>query len=298
MKIGTLSFEVFGKGPNFRLSSNARADTIIDLVGCRDLDLLVCAGHTVGRDKDVRMVADRLSRLSARTHVVLEAKESEQSPKYLREFDIAQQKKKKPDEKPRPRTHGIFLLRPSADPVPLGPQWFGSANELEGTEGAWRSAHYVAKLDQKTKQTELGCVFAICCGEISLLEAPKQGKRKGSPDVVAPRRRIPEPVINGLGAADLIVNPTHDQMGYPGLLDNKRRWLSQRASSGETRAYVSVSNWNTEKRGQNPRSRDLHAVYVSGQRWGERHSPIQLSEDDYLAGQGTLFEYREWKVSL
>lgn len=286
MKIGTLSFEVYGDGPNFRLDSHVRASVVTKVVRDHCPDLLVCAGHTLDSDSELDALSESFSHLAANTEVVLETKKSDQSPIWLQQLDISEQKKRNPQKTPEPRTHGVWLVRQNGEQEPLGPQWFGASTELQGKAAKERREAYIKHLSGKSAESRAGRLFAICCGEISLLTAPKKKGRSGDVSVKLSEGTTP------ITEARIIVNPTHDLMGYPGLLDNKRRWLS-----GSNRIYVSASNWNSEKpvsgkpgrtRSQNRSSVVLHTVYVDG----------TMREFELPYGRRVPFEYREWQALL
>ena len=291
MRIGTLSFEVYGDGPKFRLPSDERADTVAKIIRERDLALLVCAGHTVDSSAEIDALAARLRALRKPTDVVVEARDSSDSPTELRQFDITHQRLR--GEKPSPRTHAMYLLKGNGERESLGPQWFGTSSELNRAEGSWRKERYVQHIGQKRSSSSFGTLFAVCCGEINVLRGPK---KRGNPDGV--HLRIPE-VADLIATADITVNPTHDRMGYASLLDNKRRWLSERGSDGRQRTYVSASNWNSAKRSstgktiihQRQDDPQLHTVYRSEDRWGN------LAAFDRPYPSERDFEYREWEVS-
>ena len=271
MKIGTLSFEVRGNHLSFKISSSKRAKIIKQIVDSRGPELLVCAGHALANDKEVMAVAEALSASRSNTEIVLEAQETSQ--RNLSDvMDV------------EPSCHGMFLLRAGFEPTPLGRQWFGAARELSRHRAA-----YVANLAQKSVKTSFGNLFAICCGEINLLKGSNEAKKRDCPECVS--LEINE-AAGAIAMAHIIVNPTHDKMARPALVDTKRKWLSMQAQ--KPGICISVSNWNSEKQSSNhgrvmrqrKEEAELHAVYVSGK--------VQSPERSY--DQETEFEYREGEI--
>ena len=74
-------------------------------------------------------------------------------------------------------------------------------------------------------------VFLLICGELNVL----QGMAPVRMNPAAPQR-LSEQL---LAERALILNPTHTRMGNAGILQAKRRFLSQGG-----RVYVSTSNWD------------------------------------------------------
>jgi hypothetical protein len=161
----------------------------------------------------------------------------------------------------------------------LGRQAFATGREAGAPLGKG-----LRRLRQHLPSRDIGVgvysAFGLICGELNIV----RGREAGT------LRFLDEDVGAAIMAADIVINPTHDRMGRAGLLDAKRRYLSQPNPDGRLRAYISCSNWEVCGYGgrvQHP-SPSLHTVYLAG-------NPLP---DEELADGAFGFVYRQWRLDL
>jgi len=158
--------------------------------------------------------------------------------------------------------HRMFVLNPEGNVQSLGPQIFSRSSEMNGALGECRNKLLLDHKGEKTFHAGSLTVSCLCCGELNAIRGREEPKY------------VCRDVGEWLDKADIILNPTHDRMGNPGTLDEKRKFLSQQGLGGRPRAYISVSNWNSRpvrkspdrrpKPRQNPDQPYLHTVYLNG----------------------------------
>jgi hypothetical protein len=238
------------------LCADKRAEIICKLVSQRpDLDLFVTAGYAVDEKKRLE---DLFSKSEKRPYIVAEVQRDAEVPNGM-------------------SPHRLFLIAPDGKLKSLGRQAFATSLDVADPASP-KLKDFEALIEEKTAETELGRLFAICCGEINVV--------KGR-NVVSCRSALVEQAIL---QSDIIINPTHDRMGNAGTLIAKRRWLSA-AAPPNRRIYVSCSNWNAAPGNgggvQSQSAPTLHTVFVNGQSIQPMSNPIDHSDD---------FEYREWEV--
>lgn len=238
MIVGTHSME--RRGDDQRLSSADRRKSIIDAVRRFAPDLLVCAGHSVAKEKDVYRLAENKLIKDSSSYIVLE---SERSAKV----GLGQS------------SHCLFVIKPGGTVKRLGRQVFAKSSDVAGSSAASRkNLEDLARiLPNRTFKAFGHSIVVLCCGEINVL--------KGRNNVKCLSNDCEAALMN----ADLVINPTHDRMGNAGTLDKKRKFLSKKIGT-RTRAYISSSNWNSRPKEprprQNPDADTLHTVYVSGRK--------------------------------
>lgn len=276
VKIGTLSFEVQGKDQQFppALTAEKRMAIIERVVAKKSApDLLVCAGHTLDNDDQLEELANRLSASESTTAVILEVRDSKQTPRSLRE----------PDDPKLARKHSMFLIPKGSKPVHLGGQYFGTAGEAESSK---RVTAFKESMKQRSVYVGDHKVFALCCGELNIVK----GSYRGAKPVVRDAE-----IATELMKSDIIVNPTHDLMSRPGLLDAKRQWLSR---SGRNRVAVSVSNWNTKKPTKRTETDPEPKTRAQCRDDPRLHTLFHEGSEPLDEENGPNYRYREWKVEL
>lgn len=177
------------------------------------------------------------------------------------------------------RSHAMWAIRGDGRPQRLGRQAFATGREASAPLGKG-----LRRLRRHLPSRDIGVgvysAFGLICGELNIV----RGRETGT------LRFLDDEVGAAIMAADIVINPTHDRMGRAGLLDAKRRYLSQPHADGRPRAYISCSNWEVCGYGgrvQHP-SPSLHTVYLS--------SKPQPYEE--LADGAFGFVYRQWRLDL
>lgn len=217
-----------------------RLDAIVTEVRDVEPDLLVCAMDFLGSQADVMVLATQLAQFRHQTIVVVDAVPRHRKPKIG--------KKKGGLAKRSP----LMVIEPRELPRELARQLIAEASE----KSAKTYSDLVQQLgirDLRVKGLRVSC---LCCGEINFLTLSRTG---GQPFF---DNRFPE-VARHFNEADIILNPTHDlMMARPWITEAKRRFLSRQIKC-RSRCYVSVSNWDTTRRGQKRTVQELHTVYVN-----------------------------------
>src|SRR6185312_3274031 len=167
-------------------------------------------------------------------------------------------------------------------------QIFARSSEMNGELGECSNKRLLDHAEEKTFRAGNLVISCLCCGEINAIRGRKE------PDFVS------RDVGAWLKKADIILNPTHDRMGNHGTLAAKRKGLSKPGLGGRPRAYISVSNWNSEpvsklpdrrpKPRQNPAQPYLHTVYLNG----HRREDLKSRTTD----PGRRYEYREINLEV
>lgn len=219
-----------------------RLATIVAEVRQAKPDLLICAMDFLGSQADVLTLAAQLATFPHCTTVVVDAVPPHPQPKIG--------KKKAGMKKQSP----LMVIEPHQSPRILARQVIAEASE----KCAVTYAALLQQLDIRKVKVKGRLVSCLCCGEINFLTQSRAG---GQPffDTCLPQ------VARHFADTDIIVNPTHDLMlARPHITQAKRRYLSRRIK-GRSRCYISVSNWDTTRRGQKKTVQDLHTVYVNRQ---------------------------------
>ena len=203
-------------------------------------DLLVCAMDFLGSQADVTVLATQLAKFPHRTTVVVDAVPPHRQLKTGRKKGSL--KKRSP----------LMVIEPHQSPRELARQLIAEASE----KSVATYTGLVQQLDIRNVQVNGKVVSCLCCGEINFLTLSRAG---GQPFFDS---RFPV-VTQHYDRADIILNPTHDlMMARPWITEAKRRFLS-RQIKGRSRCYLSVSNWDTKRRGQKRTVPELHTVYVN-----------------------------------
>jgi len=201
-------------------------------------DLLVCAMDFLGSQADITTLATQLAQFPHRTTVLVDA-----VPRAGKRASIALERLR------------LMVIEPHQQPRELARQVIAEASDKSVTT----HTALLRQLGTRNVRVKRKRVSCLSCGEINFLTLPRAG---GQPYFDP---RFPE-VARHFAEADIILNPTHDlMMSRPHITTAKRRFLS-RAIKGRSRCYVSVSNWDTTRRGQKRTVPDLHTVYVNRQR--------------------------------
>lgn len=233
LTIGTLSFARCGDA--FALSPSERVRLIRAAADHFRPTLLLTAGHALASRRHLERLAAALAEDYSETTIVTEVHHDGASPAT------------------RLSDHALYAIFPNGSWLRLGRQVFAKREETVGKQ-AWRVSLFVDRLKRRIITISPWRVFVLGCGEINAV----MGNRDA---------RFIDPVIGEvMRSADVILNPTHDRMGRAGLLDAKRRFLSE-AHGEKLRAYVSCSNWNLCTDSGIPQypSATIHTCYVNGE---------------------------------
>jgi hypothetical protein len=204
-------------------------------VAAYEPDILLTAGHAVHNRKHLRRLASNLALEAMGTTIVTEVHYDGSGPPR------------------RLSQHALYVVQPNGSIIRLGRQIFAKREETIGAE-AWRVSLLAERASRRLVEIDGRRAFVLGCGEINAV--------LGRADP-----RFIDPVIGkAITSADIVLNPTHDRMGRAGLLDAKRRFLSQHRTARGEGVYVSCSNWNrcTESGVAQRPSGTLHTCYVNG----------------------------------
>jgi hypothetical protein len=232
--IGTISFARCGD--TFHASPRERVRLIRAAARHHAPNLLLTAGHTLGRRSHLAQLAMALAEDGSGTTVVTEV-----------HHDGTGRARRLSD-------HALYAIFPDGSWVRMGRQVFAKREETIGKQ-QWRVSLFIDRLERRMITVQAWRLFVLGCGEINAVIGSAQA------------RFIDPHIGEALRSADVIINPTHDRMGRAGLLDAKRRFLSQPGEGNEVRAYVSCSNWNlcTDSGVPQYPSATIHSCYVNGQ---------------------------------
>lgn len=267
--IGLLAFE--RRGNKMVLPGKVRARLIADIAAEHQPDLLVCAGHSIRTTKQLTFLASRHAKAQTATTILVEVEQDAHVAELIKDPAEAALCDLK---------HASHLVFPDGATRWLGRQIPSVARDFEsGGKQGRQPKREALQRQYKSRSFEIKgwrCNL-ICCGEINLIRASHEV-------------RCLDPIIEAeLRRANILINPTHDIMGRVALLHRKRRWLSNlRADSHEkhlngpgggnedqlltgdqhvnTKAYISVSNWNSRtssRRSQSPQSTQLATLWVN-----------------------------------
>ena len=231
--IGTLSFARCGD--SFHITAKERVRLILAAAEAHQPDILLTAGHAVHDRKNLNHLTVGLANLESGTTIVTEVHhDSSSRPRRLSD-------------------HALYTIHPDGTCLRMGRQIFAKREETEGKD-AWRVALFAERAHRRLVEVGGRRVFVLGCGEIKVV--------KGGTNA----RFIDSHIAEAILTADIILNPTHDRMGRGGLLDAKRRFLSQPLPGNANRVYVSCSNWNlcTESGVPQYPSATIHTCYVDG----------------------------------
>jgi hypothetical protein len=256
------------------LPAAQRRDCIAHVASTYAPDLLLCAGWSLDNDADLNKLANDVRVSKGKTTLIVEVRYSSG------------------ERDPKTETQRVHLVGPINFVQPLGRQTIVTSKQLKGRDGQSRIMLFQKYINEKSATFQGKKLFALCCGEIYVLEG---GWKR---PVTA---RFPA-AYDALRNADIIVNPTHDRMGMAGTLASKRKWLSDPIGP-RSRVYVSSSNWNSQKQigiaekngqkyqKQKPATETLHTVYFCGE-WQDMISLPGGPED------APCYMYRQCEVPL
>ena len=268
--IGLIAFE--RRGNNMVLPGKMRARLIAEAATKHQPDLLVCAGHSVRTTKQLEFLVKQHRKAQTQTTILLEVE---------RDARVAELMSDPEEASLNDLSQASYLVLPDGTIRWLGRQITTTAADIDrGGKRLWEAKRNALRREYQARAFEVNgwhCNL-ICCGEINLVRA----------SLVV---RCLDPIIEvELRRADILINPTHDIMGRVALLNRKRQWLSRQGHnnsrwqsgdydaieashskqlepSGATKAYVSISNWNSltnSGRSQSPTSPQLATFWVNG----------------------------------
>lgn len=236
MRIGTFSSELVGTSMRLHGTPGASAAAIMDALTKYQPDVLLTAGYSLDDDGDLQDLGGRLNDSCWDGLLFVEVKNYVGDPPHSTTANGEPLS-----------SHCMFAWTRNLKWQRLGRQYFARARQANPAGRPLNA--FTQNLDTRVI-TFRGLRFgAVICGEINALR-----KLRGT-DRVEARANAIEDWFRSL---NVIVNPTHDLMGRPGILTAKRRWLSR----GD-RVYVSASNWNTE-RNQRRTVPAQHTVFFNG----------------------------------
>ena len=253
LRVGTVSSELAGE--SMFLSGERRVDVIVSALRDHQPDVLLTAGHSLENGDDLTELGKILGESDWGGLLFVEVKRYDGGLKEVQAIRSSS-------------SHCLFAWTKEAKGGSwqcMGRQYFATSQQVKneaqkGSDGL--VDQFFANLPNRLVEFRGKKFGGLICGEINALQ--------GRDNVLA----ISSKIGDWFRSLDVIVNPTHDRMGNYGTVKAKRIWLSELG-----RAYISSSNWNTEK-GQN-RTPTLHSVFVDG----EQIAQVPFSNKTY--------EYRE-----
>ena len=260
MKIATLSFEL--QDDNMAISSDQRAQTIVDIIEKNKPELLLCAGWAVETKEQLIDIARKCKVIGSTTTALIEVENIviNPEPEFIK------------------RNHKMHVISNSNELIELGEQCFRSSSQLnEDKTGTLISSLEENIQKRMFKLNDYNCL-ALCCGELNILQ--------GRNNISVRSKKIEQAILE----ADIVLNPTHDGMANYGTLKKKREFLSQ-SINNRNRIYINSSNWNTKKQRktklgevkkfakQSPMGIFMHSVWVDGKRVDEQI--IHDSKNEY-----------------
>jgi len=269
------------KGGKNTLSGETRYNKITEIIRTRKPDLLLCAGDTLDRKALYRLAEDKNVK-AGRTTIVLEtegAKDKKETPKAVKSKSQNKQ--------------DIMLIQPNGSLRKLGEQILVNSRELRSSRGRSEKGQDLrAQLEQRSFEIAGKKVLCLICGEINFFKYRRADKTVSFFD----SDNFPD-IQSAFEDADIILNPTHDRMAERGdMLKTKRAYLSRRIEKRE-RYFMSVSNWDSEKRTLDGRKTyrqaangdSLHKVYQSSN---------PLSAIDWLYNEDDKMIYSAFKANF
>lgn len=257
MKIGTLSFE--RHEDNMALPSSERVKIIENIVLEQSIDILLCAGHTVGTLEDLDKLSNFLKLTERQTAIFLEVhrdaeleKDGNPADPYIRN-DFSR--------------HSMHLLYPNGEHQSLGGQIFSTSHQIKNLKQ--ENCRNLLSIFEKQLKKRLFTIngitfFSLCCGELNILSG------RDNPKFLSKK------------SEDIIMNATHDLMGNVGTVISKRKTLSQNINN-KKRGCFSISNWmsvvppNSSRPKQNPYTRTLHMGFISGDEVKSKYQEKKMS---------------------
>jgi hypothetical protein len=246
MKIGTLSSEL--RGAEMVLSGPERVEAILRVLRTFRPDMPLSAGYSLATDAELATLGEELAGMAWKGLVFAEVKSCDSAlwPKPTSGIATPEPSRRAMFAWADGKLHhiGRQLLTQSSD--------IGAGNQCVALLEECLASRTVNFRGQR--------VGALICGELNIL--------RGRNEITPVSARIGD----WLRSLDILVNPTHDRMGIGGTLRAKRRWLSRRG-----KAYVSASNWNSQKpvqrqsgkgpaiRAQSRSAATLQSVLLDGQ---------------------------------
>lgn len=264
LKVATMSFEVHGGGSDKRLvKANRSVDAIMDALCTHRPDVLLVAGYSLHDDAAHEALKERLEKSDWDGLLFVEVRNhAENLPGRAlpRRIDGAPQQLS---------SHCLFAWTRDTGWKCLGRQYFVSSAQARKNAGNVVPA-FVENLPNRTIEFKVRRFGALICGEINALRAEKTGVvRPLTPEIGAWLRNL-----------DVVVNATHDRMGWASILGAKRSWFSQGG-----RAYLSSSNWNSSnKRPQSRNARTLHTFYLDGNEMPQSRQTTPHPDYEYREG--------------
>ncbi len=263
MKIGTFSSERCGD--KMAAPGKVRLEALIQAIDQKRPDLLLTAGHALEIDDDIAELHERLTPLDWDGVIFVEVRDSRKLPWLLDiegwSYELY--------------GHCLYAWTRNRGAQALGRQSFVSSADAQSKLPALEVG--LADRDVLFRDQRVG---ALICGEINVLRGMNP---------VWCRSQV---TVDWMKDLAVMVNPTHDRMGRDGILDAKRRFISQTMRDGKG-IYISASNWNSgARRPQSQHAELLHTVYAAGKRltlspWSFQHPAGRKAYD---------FEYREVSV--
>ena len=260
MKIGTFSSE--RRGDKMATPGKIRLDALLRAIDQKRPDLLLTAGYAVETDDDMAELHDRLTSMDWDGVLFVEVRDSRKLPWQLDiegwSYELY--------------GHCLYAWSRNGGAQALGRQSFVSSADAQSKLAALEVG--LAERDILFRDQRVG---ALICGEINVLRGT---------DPVRCRSQATADWMKDLA---IMVNPTHDRMGRDGILDAKRRFISQTMRGGNG-IYISASNWNSEaRRPQSQHAELLHTVYAAG----KRLTLLPYSFQQHVGRKAYDFEYRE-----
>jgi hypothetical protein len=254
LEIGTISFARCG--PKMVLKPKEGVRLILAAVAEYKPDLLVTAGYAIHTHDHLHDLAKQYCRLPRVGLLVTEV-----------HHDVAETEHRQP--------HAMWAITGDGLVQRFGEQVFAEAVDVRDASSD-RLRRFRKRLPDRIAALGGLNVFALCCGEIHIVQGRQQP------------RFVCDASEQAILAADIVINPTHGRMSNAGTLHPKRVQLSEYSEDGRERVYVSCSNWEAcglNGRVQKP-SLSLHTVYRSGE---------ALSYDEVADG-AFGFVYRRWSI--
>ena len=255
--IGTISFARCGKTMVLRPSERVRL--ILAALEGYQPDLLVTAGYAVHSPKQLAKLARGVAELKRQTLLLTEVHHDT------------------PSVRPRTEPHALWAINGAGRATRLGNQLFATGKEAEARAGR-RVEALGLHIGNRAARVKGLKIVALCCGEINVVRGGREP------------RFANEKISRAILSADVVVNPTHDRMSNAGILQAKRRFLSQATPDRSGRLYVSCSNWEAcgEERALQYPSPTLHTIYQAG----------RAMEYEEMADGTFGFVFRMWSINF